>query len=635
MDSSIKDLEGANNNTPLLDQTTTTQRKSKSVLIFSLVLLFLGIGMIGLLVNHNYTFSSDHQIPKLEIVKKFASRGVSVGVSEKKFNLLLSSSYPWENNMLVWQRTAFHFQPTKNWMNDPNGPLFYKGWYHFFYQYNPKGAVWDDLVWGHAVSKDMINWLHLPLAMVADKWYDINGVWTGSATILKDGSIVMLYTGITKEMYQVQNVAYPADPSDPLLINWVKSSANPVLVPPAGIDMQDFRDPTTAWSTPNGNWRFTIGSKINKTGISLVYETKDFVNFTLLDQWLHQVPDTGMWECMDLYPVSLTDMNGLDTSVTGNALAIKHVLKASLQDVKVDYYALGSYDIEKNVWTPDDPKLDVGSELRYDYGKFYASKTFYDQNKQRRLLWSWTGESDSEDADIMKGWASLQAIPRVVLFDNKTKTNLLQWPVEEVESLRSNKKEFNNLKLAAGSVLPLDVAKTAQLDIIADFEVDKGALEGVMEADVGYNCPTSNGASGRNALGPFGLLVLANDGRSEQTAVYFYISKGKDGNLKTFICTDLSRSSKATDVSKEIYGGIVPVLDNEKLSVRILVDHSIVEAFAQGGRTCITSRVYPTEAIGGAARVFLFNNATGTGVTATSVKIWEMEPAMMKSYPGL
>ncbi|KAF5177097.1 Acid beta-fructofuranosidase [Thalictrum thalictroides] len=430
--------------------------------------------------------------------------------------------------------------------------------------------------------------------MKPDQWYDIGGVWTGSATILPDGSIVMLYTGVTNDMSEVQNVAYPADLSDPLLINWVKSSANPILVPPPGIGKQDFRDPSTAWLTPNGDWRFTIGSKINKTGFSLVYETKDFVNYQLLDEWLHQVPGTGMWECIDLYPVSLTDMNGLDTSVNG--LAIKHVLKASVQDDQVDYYALGSYDINKNIWTPDDPKYDVGSGLRYDYGKFYASKTFYDQDKQRRILWSWIGESDSQSADIMKGWASLQAIPRVVLFDNKTKTNLLQWPVEEVEDLRSNEKEFNNVKLGAGSILALDVGKAAQLDIIVEFEIDKDVLEGVMEAEVGYNCATSNGASGRNALGP---------------------------------------SSKATDVSKGIYGGTVPVLDNEKMSMRILVDHSIVEAFAQGGRTCITSRVYPTEAIAGAARVFLFNNATRAGVTATSVKIWEMNSALMKSYPDL
>lgn len=86
-----------------------------------------------------------------------------------------------------------------------SGPLFYKGWYHFFYQYNPNAAVWGDIVWGHAVSKDLIHWVHLPLAMVADQWYDANGVWTGSATFLEDGSIVMLYTGSTDKSVQVCN----------------------------------------------------------------------------------------------------------------------------------------------------------------------------------------------------------------------------------------------------------------------------------------------------------------------------------------------------------------------------------------------------------------------------------------------
>ena len=83
------------------------------------------------------------------------------------------------------------------------GPLFYKGLYHFFYQYNLNGAVWGDIAWGHAVSKDLIHWFHFPLAMVPDQWYDANGVWTGSATLLDDGSIVMLYTGSTDNFVQV------------------------------------------------------------------------------------------------------------------------------------------------------------------------------------------------------------------------------------------------------------------------------------------------------------------------------------------------------------------------------------------------------------------------------------------------
>lgn len=286
--------------------------------------------------------------------------------------------------------------------------MFYKGWYHFFYQYNPNGAVWGDIVWGHAVSRDLIHWLHLPLAMVADQWYDSDGVWTGSATILPDGQIVMLYTGSTNESVQVQNLAYPADLTDPLLVRWVKYSGNPVLVPPPGIGPKDFRDPTTAWLTSDGKWRITIGSKMNKTGVALVYETTDFKTYKQSKGLLHAVPGTGMWECVDFFPVSETAENGLDTSINGPD--VKHVMKVSLDDTRHDHYSIGTYNEKTGSWIPDDPSNDVGIGERFDYGVFYASKTFYDQNMGRRVLWGWIGESDGESADIQKGWASLQVI---------------------------------------------------------------------------------------------------------------------------------------------------------------------------------------------------------------------------------
>lgn len=283
------------------------------------------------------------------------------------------------------------------------------GWYHLFYQYNPDSAIWGNITWGHAVSRDLIRWIHLPLAMVPDQWYDMNGVWTGSATILRDGRIVMLYTGDTDDLVQVQNLAYPANISDPFLLEWVKYPGNPVLVPPPGIGKKDFRDPTTAWLSPDGDkWLITIGSKVNKTGLSLIYETTNFTSFKLLNGLLHEVPGTGMWECVDFFPVSTVESNGLDTSANGPG--IKHVLKASLDDNKQDYYALGTYDPEKHKWTPDNPELDVGIGLRYDYGNYYASKTFYDQEKKRRILWGWISETDSEAVDLLKGWASVQVL---------------------------------------------------------------------------------------------------------------------------------------------------------------------------------------------------------------------------------
>ncbi|AAG12569.1 beta-fructosidase [Arabidopsis thaliana] len=615
------------------------RRPFKGLLAVSFGLLFIAF-YVALIATHDGSRSNDEGIDETETI---TSRARLAGVSEKRNDGLWKLSgdrntpaFEWNNSMLSWQRTAFHFQPEQNWMNDPNGPLFYKGWYHFFYQYNPNAAVWGDIVWGHAVSRDLIHWVHLPIAMVADQWYDSNGVWTGSATFLPDGSIVMLYTGSTDKAVQVQNLAYPEDPNDPLLLKWVKFPGNPVLVPPPGILPKDFRDPTTAWKTSEGKWRITIGSKLNKTGISLVYDTIDFKTYEKLDTLLHRVPNTGMWECVDFYPVSKTAGNGLDTSVNGPD--VKHIVKASMDDTRFDHYAVGTYFDSNGTWIPDDPTIDVGmtASLRYDYGKFYASKSFYDQNKGRRVLWSWIGESDSEASDVQKGWSSLQGIPRTVVLDTKTGKNLVQWPVEEIKSLRLSSKQFD-LEVGPGSVVPVDVGSAAQLDIEAEFEINKESLDKIIgnasvvaEAEE-FSCEKSGGSTVRGALGPFGFSVLATESLSEQTPVYFYVAKGKDSELKTFFCTDTSRSSVANDVVKPIYGSVVPVLKGEKLTMRILVDHSIVEAFGQGGRTCITSRVYPTTAIYGAAKLFLFNNALDATVTA-SFTVWQMNSAFIHPY---
>ncbi|KAF7824886.1 beta-fructofuranosidase, soluble isoenzyme I-like [Senna tora] len=529
------------------------------------------------------------------------ARGVAQGVSPKSDPLASHNnnkvSYNWTNAMLSWQRTSYHFQPQKNWMN---GPLYHMGWYHLFYQYNPDSAVWGNITWGHAVSTDLIHWLYLPIAMIPDMWYDINGVWTGSATLLPDGKIVMLYTGDTNDYVQVQNLAFPANLSDPLLIDWVKYSNNPVLVPPAHIGPKDFRDPTTAWIGPDGKWRITIGSKVEKTGVSLVYKTVDFIQYELNNNVLHAVPDTGMWECVDFYPVSVNGSMGLETSVNGPG--VKHVLKVSLDDTKVDHYAIGTYFVENDTWVPDNPKEDVGIGLRLDYGRYYASKTFYDPVKQRRILWGWINETDTESDDLRKGWASVQTIPRSVVFDKKTGANVLQWPVEEIESLRLTKSEFHGLVVKPGSVLPLDIGMATQLDIFVEFEVEWLGSDG----EVGESEGCGSGAVDRSGFGPFGILALADDTLSELTPIYFRLSNtSQNATPTTFFCTDETRSSKASDVSKQVFGSKVPVLSGEKLSMRVLVDHSIIESFGEGGRRVITSRVYPTEAIYGAAKLVI------------------------------
>ncbi|KAM7266627.1 hypothetical protein ACFE04_004524 [Oxalis oulophora] len=590
---------------------------STIVFTFIFVLSFVAL-IISRQQGHEQALTSGNQ--DVNGSKRSYSEGVSAKSNPSVSNE--NVSFNWTDSMFLWQRSAYHFQPEKNWMN---GPLYHNGWYHLFYQYNPDSAIWGNITWGHTVSRDLIHWLYLPLALVPSKWYDINGVWTGSATLLPNGQIRMLYTGDTDEFEQVQCLATPANLSDPLLLNWVKSDANPVILPPSGIGHKDFRDPSTAWTGPDGTYRILIGSKHNTTGIAMVFQTTNFTTFDLLPGILHSVPGTGMWECVDFYPVAVNASVYLDTSAYGPG--IKHVLKASIDNLQEDYYAVGTYHPVNHTWTPDYPELDVGIGLRYDYGKYYASKTFYDQNKSRRILWGWTRETDTAADDLEKGWASVQTIPRTVLFDNKTGVGITEWPVEELESLRINSTEFSEIVVEPGKVVHLDIGSADQLDITAEFEID--LLESTSEED---DIECGVGSDHRSSLGPFGILVLADEKLTELTPIYFRPTNASNSTLNHYFCVDESRSSLATGVYKKVYGTQVPVLEDEKLSMRVLVDHSVVESFSQGGRRVITARVYPTEAIYGAAKLFLFNNATQVNVKVT-LKVWEMESADIHPYP--
>ena len=285
------------------------------------------------------------------------------------------------------------------------GPLFHMGWYHLFYQYNPYGPVWGNMSWGHSVSKDMINWFELPVSLTPTEWYDIEGVLSGSTTKLPHGEIFALYTGNAFDFAQLQCKAVPVNPSDPLLVEWVKYEGNPILYTPPGIGLKDYRDPSTVWTGPDGIHRMIMGTKRNTTGQILVYHTTDYTNYVMLDEPMHAVPGTDMWECVDFYPVSLTNDSAFDIAAYGPGL--KHVIKESWEGHASDWYSIGTYDATTDKWTPDNPELDVGIGLRCDYGRFFASKSLFDPLKKRRVTWGYVAESDSADQDLSRGWATL------------------------------------------------------------------------------------------------------------------------------------------------------------------------------------------------------------------------------------
>ncbi|KAL7264934.1 hypothetical protein ACSBR1_002814 [Camellia fascicularis] len=553
----------------------------------------------------------------------FLNNGGVVEASHKVYMEYQSVSAVELNHL---HRTGFHFQPKKHWIN---GPMYYNGIYHLFYQYNPKGAVWGNIVWAHSVSTDLINWKPLPPAIYPSKPFDQYGTWSGSATILPGNKPIILYTGIIdKNNTQVQNYAIPANYSDPYLQKWIKPNNNP-LVFPVGVNKTAFRDPTTAWFGKDGHWRILVGGRRKHRGMAHLYWSRDFMKWTKAQYPLHSSAMTGMWECPDFYPVSLDSENGLEVSVIeGN---IKHVLKVSLDETRYEYYTIGKYFAKIDNYVPDNTSVDSWAGLRYDYGNFYASKTFFDAGKNRRILWGWANESDTFIEDVKKGWAGIQTIPRKVWLD-KSEKQLVQWPVEELETLRRRKGHLSNQKLNLGDQVEIKEITVAQADVEVTFSFP--SLDKVEAFDPSWvnidaqELCKHQGSTIQGGVGPFGLLTLASQHLEEYTPVFFRVFKAKDNHV-VLMCSDATSSSLKKTLYKPSFAGFVNVdLAENKLSLRSLIDNSVVESFGAGGKTCITSRVYPTLAVFKDAHLYVFNNGTET-VTIENLDVWSMNYPLM------
>ena len=102
-------------------------------------------------------------------------------------------------------KDLLHLKAPGNWINDPNGFIYYQGRYHLFYQYFPYAPVWGTMHWGHAVSEDLVHWEHLGIALFPTKDYDRNGVFSGSA-LEKDGELWLYYSAVRYLEEQADNI---------------------------------------------------------------------------------------------------------------------------------------------------------------------------------------------------------------------------------------------------------------------------------------------------------------------------------------------------------------------------------------------------------------------------------------------
>ncbi|XP_015688117.1 beta-fructofuranosidase, insoluble isoenzyme 4 isoform X3 [Oryza brachyantha] len=512
--------------------------------------------------------------------------------------------------------------------------MYYNGIYHEFYQYNPNGSVWGNIVWGHSVSTDLINWIRLEPAIEGNTPSDINGCWTGSATILAGDQPVIIYTGADTEKRQVQNIVLPKNWSDPYLREWTKPKNNPLIEPVGqGLNSNQFRDPTTGWIGPDGLWRIAVGAELNGYSAALLYKSKDFMQWTRVEHPLYSSNASTMWECPDFFAVLPGKNNGLDLSAAIPNGA-KHVLKMSLDNC--DKYMVGVYDLKHDMFVPDTILDDRRLWLRIDYGNYYASKSFFDSRKGRRIIWGWTNETDSTSDDVAKGWAGIHAIPRTIWLDGDGK-RLLQWPVEEVESLRRNEVSHQEIELKKGDLFEINGTDTLQADVEIDFEL--AAIDAADPFDPSWLLDTEKhcreaDASVHGGVGPFGLVVLASDNMDEHTTVNFRVYKSEQKYM-VLMCSDLTRSSLRPGLYTPAYGGFFEYdLEKEKkISLRTLIDRSAVESFGGGGRACIMARVYPVAVVDGATHMYAFNNGSST-VKVSQLRAWSMRKAQVNVKKG-
>eukprot|EP01084_Bolivina_argentea_P051387 94521_1 len=456
---------------------------------------------------------------------------------------------------------GFHFTPTpENWMNDPNGPFYDESTdlYHLMFQYK------TPRLWGHAVSKDLFTWTNLPIALENDQPYDSGGVFSGSMTVVPSQTgPSKLYITYSVAANNAICIATPTNRSDPNLIKWTNYAGNPV-VNKSQTNQTRFRDPSSAWTTDNGNtWYFIYGGVVGSTGkggAGQIVKTTDWKTFEMKDNnFLYETDTNGAWSCPDFFKFP----NNSNNDVTHLLMAIDGG----------DHWSIGTYDDINIRFIPYNNSDMTSHNQLFDYGgHFSASKSFYDGRNNRQVRFGWVHEERPVDSHGNPyGWAGVQSLPRVnKLYENNP--NRIVTPIID---------EFDNLHIEETHYMQDNIyIKQGDVMFFSQQNVSGNQLDIMMMNIVGKSNNSVCGA------------YILSDGPTEKEYTLVGVNFGKN---EYFV--DTKQSSLNPNVSKSI--SMANVFDwngnkLEPLSLRIIIDHSIIEVYANDGLSCMTRRAYPT-----------------------------------------
>ena len=439
-------------------------------------------------------------------------------------------------------RPTYHFSPLYGWMNDPNGMVYKDGEYHLFYQHNPYGSKWGNMHWGHAISKDLINWEHRPDAITPDA---LGTIFSGSAVVDTDntagfgaGAIVAIYTQNSDR--QVQSIAYSTDNGR----SFTKYENNPVLTS----DARDFRDPKVFWHKETQRWimLLAVGQEMQIFSSS---NLKDWAFESSFGEG--QGAHGGVWECPDLFELPVDGTNEK-----------KWVLLCNLNPGgpfggSATQYFVGTFNGKEFV-------NESPSQTKWmDWGKdHYAAVTWSDAPDNRRIAIAWMSNWQYANDVPTSQYRSPNSVPRdLSLFTVDGETYLQSAPSPELLKLRdiSKKRSFkvNGTRTIKDMIAGNEGAYEIELTIenqyadVIGFRLynDKGE-----EVDMQYDMKEKKFSMDRRKSGDVGF------NENFPMLTWTAIESGKD-----------------------------------ELKLRLFVDKSSVEAFVDGGRFVMTNQVFPSE----------------------------------------
>ena len=468
-------------------------------------------------------------------------------------------------------RPGYHFSCPKNWMNDPVGLVYYSGVYHMFYQYNPYDIIWGNMSWGHAMSTDLVHWQNLPVAIPQDgdnmifsgsNIVDVNNT-SGFCKVPLIGCLLAFYTA-ANDPHEAQAVAYSND----FGLTYSQYAGNPLI----DDETEMFRDPKVFWYDTGRYW--VMVTAVPMRYVVKIYTSSNLLNWTHVSTFGPDGSEEGGWEDPDLYP--LTDDKGNIYWVLSHAVAVN----------KVEYY-IGTFNGTHFVNTET-----AGVQLFIDYGRdFCEAATFNNEPNGRRLMIAWMDEGEYGGELPTKIWrGQLTLIRELRLRRYPEGLRVVQEPLPELSALRYNASHLDSFELnqAQSSVVVNNTDN--QMEIFAQFALPKNTSQYPKE---------------------FGFKVFV--GANQSTTIGYKVDE-------KLLFTD-RRNSGVVDFDADFAGisNATLEVENDVITLRIFLDQSSVEVFANNGKIAMTNLIYP-DPTQNQVEVYV----DGGSVTVTCLNIWKL-----------